>query len=137
MTELAFLLLSSTSPAQRLGTTRRLHSGLATCERGVRVGGAGLCGRGREGAKAEKGDHLVESSVQVRKPATEGATARLQRAAPSGLSLKPLSFHEIQPESGSVIGGGSKAAGHRSSQREFDLHYGYQPIAAFTRVGAG
>ena len=83
LTELAFLLLSSTSPAQRLGTTRRLHSGLATCERGVRVGGAGLCGRGREGAKAEKGDHLMESSVQVRKPATEGATARLQRAAPT------------------------------------------------------
>ena len=32
-----FLLRTSTSPAQRLGTTRRLHSGLATCERGVRM----------------------------------------------------------------------------------------------------
>ena len=75
---------------------------------------------GEGGVKGGNGWHLMESSVQVRKRATEGATARLQRAAP--MSLEPLSFHEIQPESGRVLGGGSKAAGHRSSQREIDLH---------------
>lgn len=53
------------------------------------------------------------------------------------MSRKPLSFHEIQSESGLVIGSGSKAAGHRSRQREFDVGKGQKPVAAFTRVGAG
>ena len=47
------------------------------------------------------------------------------------MSRKPLSFHEIQSESGLVIGSGSKAAGHRSRQRELDIGKGHQPVAAF------
>ena len=71
-----FLLRTSTSPAQRLGTTRRLHSGLATCERGVRMARP-FAGGGRDGARRRLVGDLMEPSVQVRKRATKSATAWL------------------------------------------------------------
>jgi len=52
------------------------------------------------------------------------------------MSRKPLSFYEIQPGSGLVIGGSRKAAGHRSSKFEFDVRNGNQPVAALVRIKA-
>ena len=52
------------------------------------------------------------------------------------MSRKPLSFNEIQPGCGLVIGGGRKAAGHRLSKFEFDVRNGNQPVAELVRIRA-
>ena len=46
---------TSTSPAQRLGAARRLHIGLATCQRGVQMGARPFDGAAGAGAGAGKG----------------------------------------------------------------------------------
>ena len=50
---------------------------------------------------------LMKPSVQVGKRATEGATARLQRAA--SRDRKPLAFRKIQTDSRLVKGNGGEA----------------------------
>ena len=55
-----------------------MHSGLATCKRGVRMVEAGFLRAGWEGrGKAKRGGDLMEPSVQVAKRAAKGATAWL------------------------------------------------------------
>ena len=78
--------------------------------------------------------HLMQPGVQVRKRAPKGAAARLLTAAPR--NREPLSFHEIQPDSGLVKGRGGDSAGSCSGQRKFDLRKGQQLVASFASVGA-
>lgn len=77
----------------------------------------------------------MQPGVQVRKRAAKGAAAWLLMAGPR--NRKPLSFHEIKPDSGLMKGRGGDSAGSRSGQLKFDLREGQQLVAAFAGVGAG
>ena len=95
-------------------------------------GRSGFCGGGEANRGAR---HLMQPGVQVRKRAAKGAAARLLTAGPR--NRKPLSFHEIKPDSGLMKGRGGDSAGGRSGQLKFDLREGQQLVAAFAGVGAG
>ena len=77
----------------------------------------------------------MQPGVQVRKRAAKGAAAWLLTAGPR--NRKPLSFHEIKPDSGLMKGRGGDSAGCCSGQLKFDLRKGQQLVAAFAGVGAG
>lgn len=77
----------------------------------------------------------MQPGVQVRKRAAKGAAAWLLTAGPR--NRKPLSFHEIKPDSGLMKGRGGDSAGSRSGQLKFDLREGQQLVAAFAGLGAG
>ena len=95
-------------------------------------GRSGFCGGGEANRGAR---HLMQPGVQVRKRAAKGAAAWLLTAGPR--NRKPLSFHEIKPDSGLMKGRGGDSAGSRSGQLKFDLREGQQLVAAFAGVGAG
>ena len=77
----------------------------------------------------------MQPGVQVRKRAAKGAAAWLLTAGPR--NRKPLSFHEIKPDSGLMKGRGGDSAGCCSGQLKFDLREGQQLVAAFAGLGAG
>ena len=140
--------LAAGAPLQGLGRARHLlaphlhligpasgaHPPLADRAGHLRgaCGRSGFCGGGEANRGAR---HLMQPGVQVRKRAAKGAAAWLLTAGPR--NRKPLSFHEIKPDSGLMKGRGGDSAGCCSGQLKFDLREGQQLVAAFAGLGAG